>query len=87
MSYIAVDMSSDTTPAVPVNHSVDGMQEDVQHPQPAFMERAIELSRVAGIEKRTGGCFGAVVVKDGKVVGEGYNNVMSQNDPTWYGRQ
>eukprot|EP00877_Chromochloris_zofingiensis_P005289 jgi/Chrzof1/14761/Cz09g15070.t1 len=49
------------------------------------MERAIELSRVAGIEKRTGGCFGAVVVKDGKVVGEGYNNVMSQNDPTWHG--
>lgn len=31
----------------------------------------------------TGGCFGAVIVKDGKIVGEGYNNVVSRNDPTW----
>jgi tRNA(Arg) A34 adenosine deaminase TadA len=31
----------------------------------------------------TGGCFGAVIVKDGKIVGEGYNNVISRNDPTW----
>lgn len=30
-----------------------------------------------------GGCFGAVVVKNGKIVGEGYNNVISRNDPTW----
>jgi tRNA(Arg) A34 adenosine deaminase TadA len=30
-----------------------------------------------------GGCFGAVIVKDGKIVGEGYNNVISTNDPTW----
>jgi len=30
-----------------------------------------------------GGCFGAVIVKDGRIVGEGYNNVISQNDPTW----
>jgi hypothetical protein len=26
----------------------------MQHPQPAFMSRAIYLSRVAGLEKRTG---------------------------------
>lgn len=26
----------------------------VQHPAPQFMERAIQLSRVAGLEKRTG---------------------------------
>lgn len=96
----------------------------IQHPHKAFMERAIYLSRVAGLEKRTGmvvaltctvsvwffqtakllrtqycgarweceatlavfaagGCFGAVVVKNGKIVGEGYNNVISHNDPTW----
>jgi tRNA(Arg) A34 adenosine deaminase TadA len=30
-----------------------------------------------------GGCFGAVIVKNGKIVGEGYNNVISNNDPTW----
>lgn len=55
----------------------------VQHPYPPFMARAIELSRIAGLEKRTGGCFGAVVVKNGKIVGEGYNNVISRTDPTW----
>lgn len=49
-----------------------------------FMKRAIELSRIASIEKKTGGVFGAVVVKDGKIVGEGYNQVIKTNDPTWH---
>lgn len=116
-----------------VDACITFLQEDasLQHPQPAFMSRAIYLSRVAGLEKRTGehwmaqpplspplfacmqrnpqpncisftavhccpptnppsfppqttgGCFGAVIVKDGKIVGEGYNNVISRNDPTW----
>jgi len=39
----------------------------VQHPHAPFMARAIELSRIGGIEKRTGGCFGAVVVRNGVV--------------------
>lgn len=47
-----------------------------------FMRRAIELSRMAGIELKTGGVFGAVVVKDGKIVGEGYNKVIKTCDPT-----
>jgi hypothetical protein len=34
----------------------------------------------AGLEKRTGGCFGAVVVdKHGKIVGESYNHVIAEN--------
>jgi guanine deaminase len=49
-----------------------------------FMDRAIELSRVASIEKKTGGVFGAVVVKDGKIIAEGYNQVIKHNDPTWH---
>jgi guanine deaminase len=48
------------------------------------MDRAIELSRVASIEKKTGGVFGAVVVKDGKIIAEGYNQVIKHNDPTWH---
>lgn len=40
-----------------------------------FMQAAIQLSERAGIVERTGRCFGAVVVKDGKVIGEGYNQV------------
>jgi hypothetical protein len=55
----------------------------IAHPHGPFMERAIHLSRVAGLERRTGGCFGAVIVKNGEIVGEGYNNVVSRNDPTW----
>lgn len=49
-----------------------------------FMKRAIKLSRVASIEKKTGGVFGAVIVKDGKIIAEGYNQVIKNNDPTWH---
>ena len=47
----------------------------------AFMARAIELSRIH-MEAGDGGPFGAVVVKDGEVVGEGWNQVTSSGDPT-----
>lgn len=46
-----------------------------------FMRRAIQLSR-EHMEAGHGGPFGAVVVFDGKIVGEGWNQVTSQNDPT-----
>lgn len=47
----------------------------------AFMRRAIALSR-QGMEQGAGGPFGAVVVRDGRIVGEGFNQVTSINDPT-----
>lgn len=46
-----------------------------------FMQRAIELSRI-GMQRGDGGPFGAVVVCDGKIVGEGWNHVLSTFDPT-----
>ncbi|WP_374076686.1 nucleoside deaminase [Bdellovibrio bacteriovorus] len=46
-----------------------------------FMIRAIELSR-NNMQAGAGGPFGAVIVKDGKVIGEGWNKVTSSNDPT-----
>jgi tRNA(Arg) A34 adenosine deaminase TadA len=49
-----------------------------------FMQRAIELSKRASMVEKTGGVFGAVIVKDGKIIGEGYNQVMKTNDPTWH---
>lgn len=49
------------------------------------MRRAIELSKHAGINEKTGGAFGAVVVKDNEIIGEGYNQVIKTNDPTWHG--
>lgn len=46
-----------------------------------FMERAIRLA-AENVECRTGGPFGAVVVRDGKVVAEAVNTVTPDNDPT-----
>lgn len=54
------------------------------HDHEEFMRRAIELSRKASILDKTGGVFGCVIVKDGKIVGEGYNQVIKQKDPTWH---
>lgn len=51
---------------------------------PEFMKRAIALSRRASMEEKTGGVFGAVVVKDGQIIAEGYNQVKKTNDPTWH---
>ena len=45
-----------------------------------FMQRAIELS-VENI-KNGGGPFGALIVKDGKIISEGTNRVTAEHDPT-----
>jgi tRNA(Arg) A34 adenosine deaminase TadA len=49
-----------------------------------FMHRAIELAR-RGIQTGDGGPFGAVVVRDGEIIGEGWNRVIRTNDPTAHG--
>lgn len=49
-----------------------------------FMRRAIELAR-AGMKAGDGGPFGAVVVRNGQIVGEGANRVLAENDPTAHG--
>jgi len=46
-----------------------------------FMEMAIKMAEDNIIEQN-GGPFGALVVKDGVVVGRGSNHVTSENDPT-----
>ena len=46
-----------------------------------FMRKAIRLS-IANVEKLNGGPFGAVIVKDGKVIARGTNKVTATNDPT-----
>jgi len=48
------------------------------------MMRAIELAR-HGMTRGDGGPFGAVVVRDGEIVGEGWNRVLVTNDPTAHG--
>jgi len=49
--------------------------------QENFMKAAVELS-LEGPRTNMGGPFGAVVVKDGKIIGKGSNQVTSSNDPT-----
>ena len=46
-----------------------------------YMKRAIELARDS-VAVNAGGPFGAVVVKNGRIIGEGSNQVTSSNDPT-----
>lgn len=53
-------------------------------PDKALMARAIELSERAGIKEKSGGVFGAVIAKDGKIIAEGYNQVAKTHDPTWH---
>ena len=46
-----------------------------------FMRRAISLAQM-GVDEEAGGPFGAVIVRGGEIVGEGFNQVTSTNDPT-----
>jgi guanine deaminase len=46
-----------------------------------FMEMAVRLAN-ENVLAKNGGPFGAIIVKDGKVVGRGCNNVTTANDPT-----
>jgi guanine deaminase len=46
-----------------------------------FMRHAIALA-YQGMAGGHGGPFGAVIVKDGEIVGQGHNRVLSAKDPT-----
>lgn len=46
-----------------------------------FMRAAIALAE-KNVAEGTGGPFGAVIVRDGQIIGEGTNRVTSANDPT-----
>ena len=50
-----------------------------------FMRRAIELSEKTALIDSAGGAFGAVIVQNGAIIGEGANRVVAENDPTWHG--
>ena len=49
-----------------------------------FLTIAAKLSR-KGMTNMAGGPFGAVIVKDGRVLAEGWNEVTSDFDPTAHG--
>ena len=49
-----------------------------------FMSRALELA-LKGAQSGAGGPFAGVVVKDGKIIGESFNKVLANQDPTAHG--
>ncbi len=46
-----------------------------------YMNKAIELSK-ENLDKKYGGPFGAIIVKNGEIVGKGINRVIKDNDPS-----
>ena len=46
-----------------------------------FMKEAIRLA-IEGVAAGFGGPFGAVIVRDGEIIGRGQNRVLVSNDPT-----
>jgi tRNA(Arg) A34 adenosine deaminase TadA len=51
---------------------------------PEFLGRAISLA-TENVVAGNGGPFAAVIVRDGKIVGEGVNTVTTSHDPTAHG--
>lgn len=49
-----------------------------------YMKEAIQEART-GIHKGHGGPFGAVIVKNGVIIGKGHNQVIKNNDPICHG--
>lgn len=49
-----------------------------------FMSEAVKEAYI-GIKNKEGGPFGCVIVKDGKIVGRGHNQVIKNNDCTCHG--
>lgn len=46
------------------------------------MSEAIALMRKAGVTDKTGGPFGAVIVRDGQILAASGNSVLKDNDPS-----
>ncbi len=47
----------------------------------SFMAEAVRLSE-HGMRLGDGGPFGAVIIREGKIIGKGWNRVLTANDPT-----
>src|SRR5687767_11519414 len=55
--------------------------EQTRRADPRLLARAGELARKA-VESGDGGAYGAVVVKDGRIIAEGWNRTRATVDPT-----
>lgn len=50
----------------------------------SYMDTAV-AEALDGIRNGEGGPFGAVIVKDGRIIGKGHNRVLADHDPTMHG--
>lgn len=53
----------------------------MEHTHEDFMKMAIALS-INNVKENIGGPFGAVIVRDGKIIAQSANKVTTTNDPT-----
>ena len=74
VSYVAINASVVSSKIID-KRSVSQM--NIFH----FMDEAIKEAEI-GVQKNDGGPFGAVIVKDGKIIARGHNMVLQTNDPT-----
>src|SRR6476661_4146560 len=56
-------------------------EEGIVMTEQAFMQRAVALA-LEKMRTNSGGPFGAVIVRNNKIISEGWNEVTSSNDPT-----
>jgi guanine deaminase len=89
MTFLPVAHSGDNASAIPSAKpkiaATEIMARFPKEKHEEFLRRAIANSRKAGVEYKTGGAFGAVIVtRDGDVIADGLNHVIAQNDPTWH---
>jgi len=67
-----------------ISHADWGTRKVPGKPNPEFLRRAIALA-IENVAAGKGGPFAAVIVRDGRIVGEGANSVTTTNDPTAHG--
>ncbi len=65
----------------PPTKTVSHRQTEHISPHESFMRAAIRLS-LSKMRVSQGGPFGAVIVRNGRIIGRGWNRVTSANDPT-----
>jgi tRNA(Arg) A34 adenosine deaminase TadA len=74
-------LQSISSPQMSSGLCMEELDSEVRIMNERFLREAIRLS-MEKMELGEGGPFGAVIVKNGRVVGEGWNRVTSTNDPT-----
>lgn len=66
---------------MPAGKKMPEKQNARQNMEKKYMQQAIDMAK-QNVKQGKGGPFGAVIVKNGNVVGTGVNRVTTQNDPT-----